>query len=75
MWNMQLFAKTVGSYTCTGGSLNLRILQLNTDLDEFQGPARVIHQLSILHIRGNGCLQLWVASLVQSYAREEVVDE
>ena len=45
------------------------------ELDELEGPGRVVDEAGLQHLRIDGRLQRGVAGLVQGDAGEEVVDE
>ena len=45
------------------------------ELDQLDGPRRVIDQLGLLDLLGDGGLQVRVADLLQGQIGEEIVDE
>ena len=45
------------------------------ELDELDGPRRVVDELSLLDFLVDGCVEFWVTDLVQLHVWEQVVDQ
>ena len=45
------------------------------ELDELDGPGRVVDELGLLDFLVDGCVEFWVTDLVQLHVWEQVVDQ